>query len=75
MGTDIGVKANGDRETVEQIAERRGMAADAMLRRERARVRALFGRGALYRADIMGDSAKAPTGGSSAGDSSCKGAL
>lgn len=54
MGTDIGVKAGSDREAVERIAERRGMAADAMLRRERARARALFGRGALYRADIMG---------------------
>ena len=67
MGTDIGVKADGGREAVERIAERRGMAADAMLRRERARVRALFGRGALYRADIMGDPSKAPTGDSSRG--------
>ena len=54
MGTDIGVRASGDREAVERIAKRRGMAADAMLREERARTRLLFGRGALYRADIMG---------------------
>ena len=54
MGTDIGVRASGDREAVERIAKRRGMAADAMLREGRAWTRLLFGRGALYRADIIG---------------------
>lgn len=64
MGTDIGVKGSGGREAVERIAERRGMAADAMLREERARVRLLFGRGALYRADIMGVAQPGGEGGS-----------
>ncbi len=55
MGTDIGVKAFGGREAVERIAKKRGIASDAMLREERTRMRLLFGRGALYRADIMGN--------------------
>lgn len=58
MGTNIGVRATGDRLAVERIAAKRGMAADAMLRKERARMRVLFGRGALYRADIMGKPGK-----------------
>lgn len=60
MATDIGVKATGDREAVERIARKRGMTAAAVMRKERARMRALFGRGALYRADIMGDCEKRP---------------
>lgn len=55
MGTDIGVRAFGGREAVEQMARRRGIEAETMLREERTRMRLLFGRGALYHADIMGD--------------------
>ena len=56
MATDIGVRATGDRRTIERIAKKRGMTASAVMRKERARMRVLFGRGALYRADIMGGS-------------------
>lgn len=70
MGTDIGVRASGGREAVDRIAKRRGMAVDAMLRDERARTRLLFGRGALYRADIMGVASPKRTG-----DSFCGGAI
>lgn len=70
MGTDIGVKAIGRRDAVEKIAEKRGMTVDAVMRREGARIRALFGRGALYRADIMG---RPSCGGD--GDSARSGAL
>lgn len=56
MGTNIGVRATGDRKAVERIARKRGMSADAVMRKERARMRKLFCRGALYRADIMGGS-------------------
>lgn len=72
MGTDIGVRASGGREAVERIARRRGMAADAMLRDERARARLLFGRGALYRADIMIMGVVSPK---RVGDSFCDGAI
>ena len=58
MATDIGIRATEDRKTIERIAKRRGMTADAAMRKERARMRVLFGRGALYRADIMGDGAR-----------------
>lgn len=54
MGTDIGVKATGSRKAVERIAKKQGMTADAVLKKERARMRRLFCRGALYRANIMG---------------------
>ncbi|MBQ4385702.1 MAG: hypothetical protein II823_07290 [Kiritimatiellae bacterium] len=56
MATDIGVRATGDREAVERIARKRGMTVSAVMRKERARMRKLFCRGALYRADIMGGS-------------------
>ena len=56
MATDIGVKATGDRRAVERIAKKRGMTVPAVMRKERARMRKLFCRGALYRADIMGSS-------------------
>ena len=59
MATDIGVRATGDREAVEWIAKKRGMTVSAVMRKERARMRALFGRGALYRADILADVAGA----------------
>ena len=59
MATDIGVRATGGREAVERIARDRGMTAEAVMRKERARMRVLFGRGALYRADIMGGGAGA----------------
>ena len=54
MGTNIGVTATGDPEAVARITAKRGMTASAVMRKERARLRLLFGRGALYRADIMG---------------------
>ena len=56
MGTDIGVRATGDRKAIERIASKRGMTASAVMRKERARLHVLFGRGALYRADILGGS-------------------
>ena len=55
MATDIGVKATGDRKAIERIARKRGVTADAVMRKEGARMRKLFCRGALYRADIMGN--------------------
>ena len=71
MGTNIGIRATGDREAIERIAAKRGMTAEAVMRKERARMRKLFGRGALYRADIMGGR-KTGRGGNA---SFCKGAL
>ena len=56
MGTNIGVRATGDRKAIERIALKRGMTASAVMRNERARMRKLFCRGALYRADILGTS-------------------
>ena len=56
MATDIGVRATGDRQAIERIAKKRGMTASAVMRKERARMRKLFCRGALYRADILGSS-------------------
>lgn len=69
MGTDIGVRATGSREAVERIAKKRGMTASAVMRKEQARMRRLFGRGALYRADIMGGAA------GKGKNAICKGAL
>ncbi len=60
MATDIGVRATGDREEIERIARKRGLTADAVMAQGRARMRRLFGRGALYRADIMGESGGCP---------------
>ena len=56
MATDIGVKATGDRRAIERIAAKRHTTASAVVKKERARMRRLFGRGALYRADILGSS-------------------
>ena len=56
MGTNIGVRATGDRRAIERIAAKRHTTASAVVKKERARMRRLFGRGALYRADIMGGS-------------------
>ncbi|MBQ8125890.1 MAG: hypothetical protein IJ173_08410 [Kiritimatiellae bacterium] len=58
MATDIGVKATGDRRAIERIAAKRHTTASAVVKKERARMRRLFGRGALYRADIMGAAAR-----------------
>ncbi len=59
MATDIGVKATGDRRAIERIAAKRHTTASAVVKKERARMRRLFGRGALYRADILADVAGA----------------
>lgn len=61
MATNIGVIATGDRDAVERIAAKRGVTVEAVIRKERARMRRLFGRGALYRADILGAGAPART--------------
>lgn len=54
MGTNIGVRATGDRRAIERIAAKQGTTASAVVKKERSRMRRLFGRGALYRADILG---------------------
>lgn len=54
MGTNIGVRAHGDRKALERIAAKRGTTASAVVKKERARMRRLFGRGALYRATSWG---------------------
>lgn len=58
MATDIGVKATGSRAAIERIAAKRHTTASAVVKKECARMRRLFGRGALYRADIMGCGAR-----------------
>ena len=70
MATDIGVRATGNPEEVARIAAKRGTTADAVVKAERARMRRLFGRGALYRADIMGRGVR-----QGANTSFCMGAL
>lgn len=62
MATDIGVRATGERGAVARIAAKRGMTVDAVMHKEQARMRMLFGRGALYRADIMGARAEGRDG-------------